>query len=441
MTRCRWPNPALPQTAATILVCRYALSRSAAAAAEREVRRRVASIKAPRKVDVMRYAPSLLLLAVLPLARGQDNEAEKLFRDMEKKIQAARAFRLAVTIETRGDTKDRVGSFKGSLLLTNDNKARLKISGDDFGEARNWEMVSNGKQVRLKPYSAMPDFKEEATLATSNNLHGLLTTRVISFGVFPNVLRLTYLLLEADDPRTSKLDTWDFKMGAADKVGGRDAKVVRYKVGQRAEKGQAAFTVWIDGKTLLPLKRVIVPDRTSRAAGIIITEIYTEFTLDPKIDARAFVLPKAAVLPEENIAIEKLPKAVTVSAKKRFPRTELRGAVLARPGSEWLRPGEKRELYLLDLKNGNLHIALWVTPDGAITEVVNEIKAAELPKEVKQYLDKHYPGETVGEVDELFKVKEGKETRESIKVFLSTADNGTRVLLFSPEGKFLKEEK
>jgi outer membrane lipoprotein-sorting protein len=390
----------------------------------------------------MRHILSILLWSVLlPVALAQDNEAEKLFRDMEKKLHAAKAFQLAVTIETKGDTKDRVGSFKGSLLLTNDNKARLKISGDDFGEARNWEIISNGKQLRLKPYAAMPVFKDEATLPTPKNLHGMLTARVSGHGVFLNVLSLTYLLLEADDPRTSKLDIWGFKMGAGEKVAGRDAKVVSYKAGPKEEKDHAAFTVWIDSKTLLPLKRVIVPGRTSGSAGITISETYTKFTLDPKIDAKAFVLPKAAVLPEENIAIEKLPKAVTESAKKRFPKTELRGAVFARPGSEWLRPGEKRELYLLDLKNGNLHIALWITPNGAITEIVNEIKAVDLPKEVKQCLDKNYPGETVQEVNELFKVKEGKETLESIKVFLSTAANSTRVLLFSPEGKLLKEEK
>lgn len=80
-----------------------------------------------------------------------DRAVNKLFRDMEKKIQAAKAFQVAVTIETKGNTKDVLGSFKGSLLLTNDNKARLKISGDDFGEARNWEIISNGKELRLKP--------------------------------------------------------------------------------------------------------------------------------------------------------------------------------------------------------------------------------------------------------------------------------------------------
>ncbi len=40
------------------------------------------------------------------------------------------------------------------------------------------------------------------------------------------------------------------------------------------------FTLWIDSKTVLPLKRVLVMKRD----GVRITEIYTEFKLDPKVD-------------------------------------------------------------------------------------------------------------------------------------------------------------
>src|SRR5262245_53116182 len=94
----------------------------------------------PRKDFLMRCILStLLMLALLPRALAQGNDAEKLYRAMEKKITGAKAFKVAVVIDTRGETKDRVGSYKGFLLLTKDNKARLKLSGVDFGEARLWE--------------------------------------------------------------------------------------------------------------------------------------------------------------------------------------------------------------------------------------------------------------------------------------------------------------
>ena len=57
-------------------------------------------------------------------------------------------------------------------------------------------------------------------------------------------------------------------------------------MGFKGEKGAGQATLWIDARTLLPLKYVIGDD-TGR-----LTEIYHEFTLDPKVDARAFELPK-----------------------------------------------------------------------------------------------------------------------------------------------------
>src|SRR5262249_2425174 len=182
----------------------------------------------------MRYALPLLLLSALPLsAPAQENEAEKLFGDMEKKITAAKAFQVSVAIETRGDTKDRVGRFRGSLLLTNDNKARLKVSGNDFGEVRNWELISDGKQVRVKPYApgTTEAFKEEATLATPKKLYGHLAARMSRLGIM-DLLNLAVTVMMADgsdDP----LELWDFKAGVAEKIGGRDARVVHYQAGRK----------------------------------------------------------------------------------------------------------------------------------------------------------------------------------------------------------------
>jgi outer membrane lipoprotein-sorting protein len=86
----------------------------------------------------------------------------------------------------------------------------------------------------------------------------------------------------------AKLPIRDFKTGAAEKVGCRDAKVVRYKLeGLSGIKGDdAAITIWIDTKTLLPLKRV---SRLGRTFGEV-TEIYQEFTLNPPIGAKTFPL-------------------------------------------------------------------------------------------------------------------------------------------------------
>ena len=49
------------------------------------------------------------------------------------------------------------------------------------------------------------------------------------------------------------------------------------------------ITVWIDNDTGVPLKRVVVQ---SKGKEFRTTEVYSEFKLNPKIDAKVFDLPK-----------------------------------------------------------------------------------------------------------------------------------------------------
>ncbi len=379
----------------------------------------------------------LLLLTCLPQARAQDSEAEKHFRAMEKRIREARAFEVSVVITIEGDTRERRSAFRGSVLVTRDNKVRLKIKGNDFGEARTWEMVSNGKQVTLKPFSVgiTERSKEQETFATPKNLHDQLAARLSHEGVFLNLPRMAAWVI-ASDQKGPWLDATGFSADVPTKLDGRDARVIRYKMDLSGKPGEKdTCLVWIDTETGLPLKRVLATQSMGK-----ITETYT-FTLDPEIGTRAFELPKAPVPLEENVERDKLPPAVVASAEKRFPQSHLGDAVLARPGSEWLRPDQTQSLYLVSLSNGRLHIALWITPEGRITEIINEIKPADLPKQVKDYVEKNYPRGTISQVDQVFKVKEGKETLESIKVFLSGSDGKNQVLVFSGEGKFVEEGK
>ena len=85
------------------------------------------------------------------------------------------------------------------------------------------------------------------------------------------------------------MTVYDFKAGAAEKVGERQAKVLRYRFG-KGGKGDAEIALWIDAENGLPLKRVF-----SNPIGVFqgrFTETYSEFTLAPKIAEKAFELPK-----------------------------------------------------------------------------------------------------------------------------------------------------
>jgi outer membrane lipoprotein-sorting protein len=228
----------------------------------------------------------LLLPALVSPVLAQDKEAEKLFRAMEKRITRAPAFKVAILIEAGRDT-GRPASFKGFLLLTRDNKARLNVSGADFGEVRVWQMVSDGKQMKLRPYDigVSEVAKEEATLPTPKDLHDHLAWSVSRLGLYPHLPRMPVML--ASDGALQMLSVRGFKAGPAQKVGGRDAQAVHFKLGVRELKDQATVTVWIDTKTQLPLKRVI---NLGPAWGGAITETYPMFTLDPRPDAGAFEL-------------------------------------------------------------------------------------------------------------------------------------------------------
>ncbi len=149
----------------------------------------------------------------------------------------------------------------------------------------NREIVSNGKHITWKDYLPEPPYR--ATQTIPKKLHALLGRLVTRTGIFvtSECIAVANGYGEQIPASVQRVDAWGFMAGAAEKVGGREARVVRYKMGRKGE-GAGQATVWIDAKTLLPLKYVI-GDRRNH-----VTEIYHEFTLDPKIEARAFALPK-----------------------------------------------------------------------------------------------------------------------------------------------------
>jgi hypothetical protein len=227
----------------------------------------------------------------------EQNEAEKLFRAMEKKIKGAKALEIVFTYEFEGETA------KGSLLLTNDNKARLRLSGQYYPGVKGnptFELVSDGKRFKTKGaelgigFQGVPyiDPKGQTTEGlTRKGLHEMVAAFLSQVGVGYTVLRLPYLVrhgdesLDPDEPESM----YGFKAGAAEKVGERQAKVLRYRFDDGG-KDDPEITLWIDAENGLPLKRVFSIPRGVFAGRI--TETYSEFNLDPKIDGKAFELPK-----------------------------------------------------------------------------------------------------------------------------------------------------
>jgi outer membrane lipoprotein-sorting protein len=246
----------------------------------------------------------LLAVVLAPPALAQDNEAEKLFRAMEKMVRAAEAVEVAFTYQVEDQARKK-WTTKGTLLLTKDKKARLMVSGY-FGEKpkATFELVSDGKELKTRGArffvgsNGVPGVEEggQSEQETPKNLHASLGALVSRAGIWYSLFVMPYLLREGIDPddEGSKVNAYDFKLGAAEKVSEREAKVVRYRFGKGGScPGDQEIILWVDAKTLLPLKRVFdLRQNRGVVSGIIITERYNEVTLDPKIDVKAFKLPK-----------------------------------------------------------------------------------------------------------------------------------------------------
>jgi outer membrane lipoprotein-sorting protein len=245
-----------------------------------------------------RIALGFLAAAVVQAALAQDKEAEKLFRDLEKKIKGAKALEIVFTYQLEGKTA------KGSLLLTNEGKARLRVSGHYYPGVEgnpSFELVSDGKRFKSKgaeigiatvgiPYVSPGG---QTTGDTGKGFHAMSAVVLSRGGIWYGVYGLAYWIKGAGgvDPDTpeSKMTVYDFKAGAAEKVGKRQARVLHYRFG-KGGKGDAEITLWIDAETGLPLKRVFF-----NPVGVFegrITETYSEFNLNPKIEGKPFDLAK-----------------------------------------------------------------------------------------------------------------------------------------------------
>jgi internalin A len=237
--------------------------------------------------------------------------------------------------EKESKIKSKVSKANGFLLVTKDNQARLKISG----EYENMEMVSSGKQMKWAAGTGEARSWDQAKVAqTPKGLHGLsgLVGRngvtLTYYMTMPILLKYGAIGWGHENDENSK--PRDFKAGAAEKVGGRDTKVLSYKYG-KGDKDAIPVTVWLDAKTLLPLKRVVV----SHNLNMHITEIYTEFKLDPKIEAKAFDLVPSPGNEAEKLlrAVEKKIKAakavevtfdIDIKGKGKGAQARLKGSVL-----------------------------------------------------------------------------------------------------------------
>lgn len=229
----------------------------------------------------MRFAV-LALIFVVPALAAQDNEAEKLFRQLEKKLTDAKTYRAVGEL----DIPKGPGKIKVSLTVAGD-KFRMDAQGMQDDKAFRVELISDGTKIKTIQMPK-PDREEQPAPKNIGRTVSKLLARVGLAAIqFPTRTQKGEEAKEIDADELLRVS--DFKMGEPAKVGGKDARVITFTVTPRKqEKDAATVTLWIDAKTLLPLRQVITPPKQDRQ----ITTTYTTFEINPKVDPKSFELPK-----------------------------------------------------------------------------------------------------------------------------------------------------
>lgn len=135
---------------------------------------------------------------------------------------------------------------------------------------------------------------------------------------------------------------------------------------------------------------------------------------------------------EEKIAVDKLPKVVLESVKKRFPKAEITEAVKANE--------EKKINFEVTVKVDGRVIELDISEDGTITGMDKEIAFKDLPKVVADTIAAKYSKGKLKKAAETYEVKEGKETLTSYEVILVSDDKEVEIEIL-PDGKLKPTEK
>jgi outer membrane lipoprotein-sorting protein len=226
--------------------------------------------------------PTLAFL-VLAIAQPPPQDAEQWFRAMESKIVTANALKLIC----QSSVEDGPKVYRVDVKLWAAQGNRLRVEAvPGLGPAKDKEIVivADGKQTAVllspKEEPLMRDLDPEF----NKKVLGLLVRTAM--GTFLNELLRPGTQLKAGEIELTK-----FKLGAKEKADNkREAQLIEFECAIKEKVGVLKVKLWIDTNTLLPLRRVLTI--TTGGAEARYTEVYREFTLDPPIDAKLFVLPQ-----------------------------------------------------------------------------------------------------------------------------------------------------
>jgi outer membrane lipoprotein-sorting protein len=230
---------------------------------------------------------NLLFVPVLAVVLTQaGDDPAKTQKALEDRIAAAKSVQTMFS----GKVVSPKGEFgiRGSVATAGD-KARFEVTLEGMGKSMKVLAVSDGVKT-----VALEDGKRTEQKARPEEMRQVTTAALARSGVTATFLILVMAPRSATEKKETVLDMLqvsDFKQLKADKVSGRDAVVIEYKLRIRDGKELKPFTVtvWVDARLNLPIRREV---RGEADGAFSVTENYDTFAIDPKLDPKLFELPK-----------------------------------------------------------------------------------------------------------------------------------------------------
>jgi hypothetical protein len=172
-----------------------------------------------------------------------------------------------------------VFSTEGALFLGEENRARLEIYEATKERPLRQLWVSNGTRWSMQSdVNAQPHLQ-----STPGNLNRAILTWLARLGL---------LATQGPVPVTDEKDLFtvsSFKLGNREKIGERETQRLEYQLSIKGQDAPFSFTLWLDLKTGLPVKRTA---GTEAPPGTFVTETYLKLKLDEKVDPKKFELPR-----------------------------------------------------------------------------------------------------------------------------------------------------
>jgi hypothetical protein len=134
---------------------------------------------------------------------------------------------------------------------------------------------------------------------------------------------------------------------------------------------------------------------------------------------------------EESVPTEKIPKAVMDALLAKFPMAKIDKCTKAKEGND--------VVYDIEFKQGSRKCEADIKESGAYINYEKAIEAKDLPKAVKDGVEKKYPRATLKEVMEETEVNGQVEKLSAYEIVLDTADKKEVEVRLSPDGKILED--